>query len=166
MNSNFSDGTNVYQAGGAIKLGKRTETGSITTKQLDLSQNGGRFMLSFDVKGWTTVEGDITVTITGQEPKTFTYTSTMSGEFQTIQRVFDGGTANATITFATTAKRAFLDNIKVYYFLGMQEIEISSIRFRMTAKRCRWRRLIRQELRCPRRRRCWFAENRAFIRTC
>ena len=126
LNSNFSDGTNVYQAGGAIRIGKSDAAGSITTKQLDLSQNGGRFMLSFDVKGWTTVEGDITVTITGQEPKTFTYTSTMSGEFQTIQRVFEGGTANATITFATTAKRAFLDNIKVYYFLGMQEIEISS----------------------------------------
>lgn len=127
LNSNFSASTCVYQAGGAIRLGKSDASGAITTKQMDLSVNGGRFMLSFDVKGWTTVEGDITVTITGQEPKTFTYTSTMSGEFQTIQRVFEGGTANATITFTTTAKRAFLDNIKVYYFLGMQEIEVSSV---------------------------------------
>ena len=126
-NDNFSAGNHVYQAGGAIKIGKTDEAGSITTKAMDLSENGGRFMLSFDVKGWTTVEGDITVTVTGQEPKTFTYTSTMDGEFQTIQHVFEGGTAGATITFATTAKRAFLDNIKVYYFLGMQEIEISSV---------------------------------------
>lgn len=127
LNENFSAGTNVYQAGGAIRIGKGGATGSVTTKALDLSANGGRFMVSFDVKGWTTVEGQITVTIGNGMPETFTYTSTMSGEFETIRKVFEGGTAGTTITFATTAQRAFLDNIKVYYYLGMQEIEVSSV---------------------------------------
>lgn len=127
FNDNFSAATNVYQAGGAVRIGKGDGVGTLSSRVLDLSENGGRFMLSFDVKGWTTVEGGITVTITGHDPVTFTYTSTMDGEFQTIQKVFEGGQAGSTITFATTAKRAFLDNIKVYYFLGMQEIEISSV---------------------------------------
>lgn len=129
-NENFSAGTNVYQAGGAIRIGKGDATGSITTKTLDLSVNGGRFMVSFDVKGWTSVEGKIVVMVNGyglQVKDTFTYTSMMDGEFETIQKVFEGGTAGSTITFATTSKRAFLDNIKVYYFRGMQEIEVSSV---------------------------------------
>ena len=126
-NENFSDTAKVYQAGGAIRLGNGKAAGFITTKPLDLSQNNGRFTISFDVKGWTTVEGDITVTVTGLAPQTFSYTSTMDGEFQTISKVFEGGTNGATITFSTTAKRAFLDNIRVYYFRGMQEIEISSV---------------------------------------
>ena len=125
--NNFSAASYVYQAGEAVKLGKNSDAGSITTKTLDLSQNGGRFMLSFDVKGWTTVEGDITVTITGMDPVTYTYSATMSGEFETIEQVFEGGQANSTITIATTAKRAFIDNIRVYYFRGMQEIELSSV---------------------------------------
>ncbi len=127
LNSNFSASQYTYQAGDALRIGKGDAAGSITTKQLDLSVNNGRFMLSFDVKGWTTIESDIIVNITGLEPDTFSYSSTMDGEFQTIQKVYDGGTAGATITFSTTAKRAFLDNIRIYYFRGMQEIIVSSV---------------------------------------
>lgn len=39
----------------------------------------------------------------------------MFGEFETVELSFDGGTAQSTLTFATTAKRAFLDDIKIYY---------------------------------------------------
>ena len=110
-NSNFPTGTNDFQAGGAVRLGSGGAAGSITSKTLDLS--GGAFDVSFDVKGWTTVEGGITVTVTGQAAQTVTYTSVMSGSFENKVLRFSAGTAATTITLATTAKRAFLDNIIV-----------------------------------------------------
>ena len=113
----------AYQAGGALKLGTSGAVGSITSKALDLS--GGEFEVSFDVKGWTAVEGKITVTVTGQTAQTVTYTSVMSGSFETKVVRFSAGTAGATITLATTAKRAFLDNIKVTKVVGAPVISSS-----------------------------------------
>ena len=111
--SNLPAGTKAYQAGGVVKLGTSSLVGSITSKTLDLSANSGQFTVSFDVKGWTTVEGDITVTVTGLAAQTVTYTSTIGSAFQNRSVSFTGGTANSTVTIATTLKRAFLDNIKV-----------------------------------------------------
>ena len=107
----FTTVVKAYEAGGAVKLGTGKLTGSITSKALDLS--GGAFDVSFDVKGWTAVEGQITVTATGQTAQMVTYTSVMSGSFETKVVRFSAGTAATTITLATTAKRAFLDNIIV-----------------------------------------------------
>lgn len=111
----FPDAGNVkvYQAGGAIKLGSGSSVGIITSKQVDLSVDGGNFTVTFDVKGWTTVEGGITVTATGLPPQTVTYNQTSTGTFENITLSFGGGAANSTITFETTSKRAFLDNIAV-----------------------------------------------------
>ncbi len=114
-NDNFPTVNKAYQAGGAVRIGTSSATGSITSKTLDLSVNGGNFSVSFDVKGWTTVEGNITVTVTGLTAQTVTYTATMSGSFENHVLNFTGGTANSTVTIATTAKRAFIDNVKVYY---------------------------------------------------
>lgn len=80
---------------------------------MDLSGNGGHFTVTFKVKGWTTVEGGIKVTPTGLAAQTATYTSVMSGSFETITLNFTGGLANSSIKFETTAKRAFLDDIVV-----------------------------------------------------
>lgn len=114
--TNFPTVSTAYQAGGAIKLGSSSAVGSLTTKSLDLSVNGGVFSVSFDVKGWTTVEGDIKVTITGQTAQTVTYTTVLaSSTFETKTLNFTGGTAGSTVKIETTAKRAFVDNIKVYY---------------------------------------------------
>ncbi len=111
--ANWSSVTGAYQAGGAVRLGTSSVPGSITTQPLDLSGNGGVFTVSFDVKGWTTVEGSIVVTVSGLAPQTVTYSATIGSAFQTITLQFTGGQANSTITFATSAKRAFLDNIVV-----------------------------------------------------
>jgi hypothetical protein len=107
----FTTVVKAYEAGGAVKLGTSKLIGSITSKPLDLS--GGGFDVSFDVKGWTAVEGQITVTATGQTAQTVTYTSVLSESFETKVVHFSAGTAATTITLATTAKRAFLDNIIV-----------------------------------------------------
>ena len=112
-NDSFPTVDRAYQAGGAVKLGTGSFPGSITSKTLDLSTDGGNVTVSFDVKGWTTVEGDIKVTITGQDAQTVTYTAVMAGSFETKSVTFTGGVANSTVKIETTAKRAYIDNVKV-----------------------------------------------------
>ncbi len=112
-NSNFSAYSTVYQAGGAIRIGKSKGTGYVTTKALDLSANGGKYTVSFDVKGWTTVEGNIIVTPSSGEAQTVLYTNTVSDGFETKTLEFTGGTSSTTIKIATSAKRAYLDNIRI-----------------------------------------------------
>ena len=101
----------TYQAGGAVRIGSSKATGSLTTKSLNLS--AGAYTVSFKVKGWTTVEGSLTVTPSGGTAQTVTYTQTMSGTFEAKSLSFPAGTANTTITIATTAKRAYLDDIVI-----------------------------------------------------
>ncbi|MEI6193373.1 MAG: hypothetical protein WCS42_03490 [Verrucomicrobiota bacterium] len=111
----FPTVASAYKAGGAVKLGTASLVGSITSKTLDLSPNGGNFFVKFDVKGWTTVEGSIKVTVTGLTAQTVTYAAVMSGTFETKTLSFTGGTAGSTVKIETTAKRAYIDNVSVYY---------------------------------------------------
>ena len=111
--ANFPTGTKAYMAGGMVKLGTSSLAGSMTSKVVDLSTDGGNVIVSFDVKGWTSVEGDIKVTITGQASKTVSYTALMSGSLESKSVSFTGGVANSTVKIETTAKRAYIDNIKV-----------------------------------------------------
>ena len=107
-NTNFPTVNTAYQAGGAVKIGKSGGVGSITSKALDLSKS---FTVSIDIKGWTNVEGKIKVTV-GNESKEITYTETMSStSFGTYTVDFSAATASSTVVIATTAKRAFVDNI-------------------------------------------------------
>ena len=126
--ANFTTGTSAYTAGGAVKLGTSSATGLITSKTIDLSQGGGNFTVAFKVKGWTTVEGNITVSVTGLTSQTVAYTATISAaSFESKTLNFTGGTANSTITFATTAKRAFLDDISVSYIPQAPAVSAATI---------------------------------------
>lgn len=110
---NFPTCSLAYSAGGAVKLGNSSTAGSITSRTLDLSAGGGVFTVSFKVKGWTTIEGDILVTATGLPPQTVTYTNTLSGGYVTKTVNFTGGAPNSTVTIATTARRAFIDDVMI-----------------------------------------------------
>ena len=110
-NSNFTTVNRTYRAGGAVKIGSGSATGFVTTKSLDLS--AGTYTVSFKVKGWTTIEGNLTVTPSGGTAQTLTYSANMSAPFETKSLSFTGGTANTTLTIATTAQRAFLDDIVI-----------------------------------------------------
>ncbi len=110
---NFPSCSLAYSAGGTVKLGNNSTAGSITSRALDLSASGGSFTVSFKVKGWTTIEGDITVSVTGLPPQTVTYTNTLSSPYVAKTVNFTGGTANSTVTIATTAKRAFIDDVVI-----------------------------------------------------
>ena len=113
LTTNFPASAKAYSAGGAIKLGSSSGVGSITSVPLDLSGNGGVFSIKFDVKGWTTVEGQIKVTVGNLPAQTVSYTATISGSYETKTLNFTGGQANSTVKIETTAKRAFIDNVQV-----------------------------------------------------
>lgn len=110
-NDNFVDNVNAYSAGGAVKLGTSSKTGSITTRPLNF--DGGKLLVEFDVKGWTKVEGSIVVSVSDGNSVTLKYTSTIADDFQTLSAEFKNVPANPTVTIATTSKRAFVDNVKI-----------------------------------------------------
>lgn len=115
-NSNLATAWRTFQAGGALRLGNGNASanlGYIVTNRLDLSANGGIFTVSFDVKGWTTVENQIKVLITGVEHQFVTYSATIDQDFERVTLYYTGGVANSSITIETTEKRAFIDNILV-----------------------------------------------------
>lgn len=114
-NSNFYSVSNAYQAGGAVRLGKSGEAGNLVTKQLTAAI-GETLTISFKVKGWSSVEGGIQVSGNNSEfaqPAAITYTSTMSGSFETKTVSVVLTKANPYIKIATTAKRAFIDDIVI-----------------------------------------------------
>ncbi len=110
-NVNFSSVSRAYQAGGAVKLGTSSASGSITTKSLNLS--AGSYTVSFKVKGWTNIEGNITVTPSSGSAQTVSYSANMTAPFESKSLSFTGGTASTNITIATTAKRAFIDDVVI-----------------------------------------------------
>lgn len=126
-NTNITSVSTSYSAGGSVKIGSGSATGFIQTKVLDLSVNGGSFSIDFDVKGWTTIEGSIIVTVTNLATQTVTYSAVMaSSSFETKTMNFSGGTSNSVIKIATTSKRAFIDNVKVYYAVSTLPVELVS----------------------------------------
>ncbi|MCM1079911.1 MAG: endonuclease [Bacteroidales bacterium] len=106
--------TSGWCAGGAVKLGTSSKPGSLQTKAGIIKFPGGKLCVTFDIKGWTSVEGDIQVTMTGCSPQTGEYTATRNDNFENMTFTFDKVSANPQLTIATTAKRAFIDNIKVF----------------------------------------------------
>lgn len=110
-NDNFPEVNRAYKAGGAIRIGTGDNPGSITSKSLEVE--AGTLTVSFDVKGWSTVEGDIKVTA-GSQNQTITYTSKMANSFESKSVSFTITTASSmTVILETTAKRAFLDNVVI-----------------------------------------------------
>ena len=81
-NDNFTNVERGYQAGDAVKVGTGSNNGSITTKELDLSANNGGIKVEFEIKGWTTVEGSIVVSIEGGASQTLTYSAKMGDAFE------------------------------------------------------------------------------------
>lgn len=109
-NSNFPTTSSAYQAGEAVKLGTSDKTGAITSKTLD--EISGNVTVSFDVKGWTSVEGSMNVTL-GSETKNVVYTAKMADAFENVTVSFENVAAGSTLKLETSAKRAFIDNVRI-----------------------------------------------------
>jgi len=110
-NGNFPTVTKAFQAGGAVRIGTGAASGSIESKLLDLNVGGGVFSVTFRVRGWTSVEGGIEISATGLPTQTIYYTATMTGSYEDLTASFTGGQADSIVRIATTAKRAFMDNV-------------------------------------------------------
>ena len=134
--ANFTAGTKVYQAGGMAKLGTGSLIGSMSTKVLDLSTDGGKVSVAFDVKGWTSVEGPVVVSVSSPNATTnpyftkeVTYSATLGANTLDSKTVtFAGGLANSTITFSTKVKRAFLDNIVIITDTNLNVNDINKLK--------------------------------------
>ena len=115
VNSNFNSKSYAYQAGGAVRLGSSSNAGYLVTKQLTAAI-GDKITVAFKVKGWSSVEGNIQVSGNESEftqPSAITYTATMSGSFESKSVTVTLTKANPYIKIATTAKRAFIDDIVI-----------------------------------------------------
>lgn len=114
-NDNFYSVSNAYQAGGAVRIGTGSAVGYLVTKQLTAAV-GTEITIAFKVKGWSTVEGNIQVSGNNSEftqPSATTYTATIDGSFQSKSVTVTLTSANPKIKIATTAKRAFIDDIVI-----------------------------------------------------
>nr|WP_315027200.1 T9SS type A sorting domain-containing protein [uncultured Chryseobacterium sp.] len=113
--ANFPAGAKAYSAGGMVKLGTSSAIGTMTSKTLDLSTDGGNVVITFDVKGWTGTPSTINVKVTNLTDQTVSYAAVMSGATESKTVTFTGGQANSTVTFETTnaSFRAYLDNVVV-----------------------------------------------------
>ena len=109
-NVNFLNTVNAFQAGGVVRLGSANQAGSVLSKVLD--NLSGNLTVTFDVKGWTNIEGNIKVTL-GTVSETVLYTAKMNQSFETRTITFENVPANSKLKIETTARRAFIDNVSV-----------------------------------------------------
>ena len=110
--SNFSGATSkAYKSKyGGIKLGSSSAVGYITTKSLDLSS---AFTVQIDACKYSSDSGNIVVTC-GSQTKTISNSSLgAAGTFKTFTLTFDAATASSTVKIATSAKRAYIDNVVI-----------------------------------------------------
>ena len=109
---NFSGATSkAYKSKyGGIKLGSSSAVGYITTKSLDLSS---AFTVQIDACKYSSDSGNIVVTC-GSQTKTISNSSLgAAGTFKTFTLTFDAATASSTVKIATSAKRAYIDNVVI-----------------------------------------------------
>ena len=112
-NDNIAAVNAAYQAGGAVRLGTSKKNGSLTTIPLDAAQ-GEQLTVSVQVKGWTTVEGQLCISLTSCADQTLAYTATMSDPYETLTATFPPLLQDSPqLTLATTAGRCFISDIRV-----------------------------------------------------
>ena len=110
--SNFSGATDkAYKSKyGGIKLGSSKAAGYITSKSLDLSSS---FTVQLDACKYSSDTGNITVTV-GSQTKTINNSQLpAAGTYTTFTLEFNAATASSTVKIATTAKRAYIDNVVI-----------------------------------------------------
>lgn len=110
---NFSGATSKAYTSkyGGLKLGTGSEAGYITSKALDLSKP---FIVEIDACKYGSDTGNIKITVEGVEKSIANSDLGAAGTFKTFTLEFDAATATSTIKIATSAKRAYIDNVKVY----------------------------------------------------
>ena len=114
-NDSIEEMSYCYMAGGAVRMGTSKKAGSVTTIPLNV-KSGSDLVVAVEVKGWTEVEGDINVSVSGiSKSYDIEYEATMSDSYQTKYVTIDNiSVSNPKITISTSEKRAFLSSILIY----------------------------------------------------
>ena len=110
-NSNFSGVNTAYQAGGAVRLGTGKKPGSLTTRAISFA--GGKLIVEIDVKGWTSVEGTLQLSVDGGSSSSYAYKATISDAYETLRIDLEDVPKNPYLTISTSEKRCFIDEIRV-----------------------------------------------------
>ena len=109
----YSMYTNIYSAGGSVKLGKSNEGGILTTTNLAVT--AGLLSVQVDALGWDSDEKGFMVSV-GNMTTNLTCTNDKSAStlFETVSTTFEVETGVIFVTFQTeNGKRIFLDNIQI-----------------------------------------------------
>lgn len=108
-NSFFQTVSAAYQAGGAVRLGTSKATGSMTSASL--AYVGNTLTVAISVKGWTTVEGDLKVSLSDSDSRILSYKATISDDFEEVVATFTNVPACPKLKIETTSKRCFIDKV-------------------------------------------------------
>ena len=111
-NDNFPEVSTVYQAGGAVRMGSSKNVGRLVSRPLG-NEAGAALSVEVYVKGWTNVEGQLIVGVTGKDPQAVTYTATMSDDYEMVLVTFHDCPADAVVTLSTSSKRCFLTSVRI-----------------------------------------------------
>lgn len=110
-NENFPMVSATYEAGGAVKLATGSKEGSITSRTI--IYDGGPLVVDIGVKGWTSVEGPLIVSV-GSDTRTITYKARMSDKFETIHLEYEAVSSNPILSIKSASKqRCFIDYVVV-----------------------------------------------------
>lgn len=111
------DTYNLIDPAGALRLGTSKATGSITSKSLSAAV-GTTIKVDFEARAYNLKDnGNINVTVSGCDQQSVlwkTYGGSTS-EYTSCSLSFVTTTPSFTVTIATSAKRAVLKNIEIYY---------------------------------------------------
>jgi len=120
-NANFPKKSAAYQAGGAIKLGASSKGGSLTSRTIDFA--GGACVVKVMVKGWTTVEDELKVSLTGASAQSKSYSAKMADAFEEVVYTFEGVSENPKLILSTSKGRCFVDNVEVLTAGGVARMD-------------------------------------------
>lgn len=111
-NDNFPYVESVYRAGQAVRIGTAARSGVMTSKPIPLLSTTIRIVL--EIKGWTNIEGFLTVQIGGQV-QNIIYDNTLSEGFRSYEVHFSGIDINQnTLSLHQESGRCFIADIKLY----------------------------------------------------
>ena len=117
--SGYAVFTSVYQAGDAIRLGTTSLSGIIQLNPLDLTANGGSFVVELQVKGWISGTGTLGGTLQvscGAQTETVSYQASDDlTTYQTIRLTLNSGSVDAAVVVSSTtsSRRVFIHSLRV-----------------------------------------------------
>lgn len=111
-NDNFPTVSSAFQAGGVVRLGSSKNAGRLQSRSLG-NAGGESVVVLIQVKGWSKVEGNLLVTLSGQDTRTVSYSHTLSDGYEVVQVQFSNCQPQSILTIATSEKRAFITAVRV-----------------------------------------------------